>query len=135
MVGDKRLVIQKIVNYLQKYATPVNMSASLQSAPDEIELKVYFDEDYHFISRTSTKVTIHEYLKQLEKEFYLLFNEPTTLCGLQTITHTDIPQTQPVHRMLLNGESVYPLRSIVSTTPGKLLVQILKLPAFDAETQ
>lgn len=61
------------------------------SGPNELELKVFFDEDYHFLSKAMGGLKISEYLRQLEKEFYMLFNEQTTIAGLQNILHTDIP--------------------------------------------
>ncbi|CAL6095004.1 Conserved_hypothetical protein [Hexamita inflata] len=102
---------------------------------EELELRVYFDEDYHFLSRTSGRQSVHDYLRQLEKEYYLLFNEQTQLAGLQNVFHTDIPTHFQINQAVKDKDAVFPLRSIVSTQPGKLVVQILKLPAFDAETQ
>ena len=52
----------------------------------------------------------------------MLFNEQTTISGLQNIMHTDIPLYYMVKDCLNDHDSVYPLGNIVSTSPGKLLV-------------
>ncbi|KAH0572622.1 hypothetical protein SS50377_24733 [Spironucleus salmonicida] len=100
----------------------------------EIELKIYFDESYYFISKAPANNTVQSYLNQLSREFSLLFNDLTTILGIQNINFVDIPPNAVIHQSLSPGEHVHVLRQIVTTLPQKLSVQILKLPSIDPET-
>ncbi|ESU37068.1 Hypothetical protein DHA2_7534 [Giardia duodenalis] len=95
---------------------------------DVFELHVYFDDNYFFISRARSGITVDEYCRQLEFEYSLLFTEHVSIFGIQDADHADLPGTATLSHVITDNSAIFPIRSVVTCSPTRLAIQLLTLP-------